>query len=207
MEELVFASNNQHKVQELQASIGSAIKIISLKEAGIDIEMEEPFDSIRANAAEKSRVIKALTGKNCFSEDTGLEVDALNGAPGVHSARYAGESRDAVLNTEKLLGELKDNDNRKARFRTVISLRRDNAEYIFEGIAEGTIGTEPRGEEGFGYDPVFIPLGSKKTFAQMSMDEKAQYSHRRKAADKLVLFLRSHHLPQLQAIENENKTL
>ena len=191
MQELIFASNNDHKIRELQASIGDLVRITSLKAAGIIREIEEPFGTIRENASEKSRVIFELTGKDCFSEDTGLEVDALNGEPGVHSARYAGEERSDRLNIEKVLTKLQNSQSRKARFRTVISLRLEGTEYIFEGLAEGSIVTEPVGDKGFGYDPVFLPLGSSQTFAQMDMNQKAQYSHRRKAGDKLVAFLYS----------------
>jgi len=207
MEELIFASNNKGKIKELQSSIGSSLRIISLKEADIDINIPEPFNTIRENASEKSRVIAALTGKNCFSEDTGLEVDALNGAPGVHSARYAGDQRDAALNNQRLLNELSGENNRKARFRTVISLRLNQSEYLFEGVAEGSIETQPSGIEGFGYDPIFRPLGAVRTFAEMSIDEKAQYSHRRKAGDKLVLFLNTLRESLLQASEKQNDTL
>lgn len=207
MEELIFASNNKGKIRELQSSIGSSIRIISLKDAGIDIDIPEPFDTIRKNASEKSRVIFGLTGKNCFSEDTGLEVDALHGAPGVHSARYAGEQRDVAKNNERLVLELAGEINRRARFRTVISLRLNQSEYLFEGIAEGTIEVQPLGAEGFGYDPLFRPLGAVRTFAGMSMDEKAQYSHRRKAGDKLVLFLNKLRESLLQASEKQKDTL
>lgn len=189
MKELIFASNNTHKIEELQASIGGLVKITGLKAAGIHRDIEEPFNTIRENASEKSRVIYELTGKDCFSEDTGLEVDALNGSPGVHSARYAGEERSDKANIEKLLANLSNAASRKARFRTVISLRMNGQEILFEGVAEGSIGENATGENGFGYDPVFFPLGSNRSFAQMTMNEKAQYSHRRKAGDKLVAFL------------------
>ncbi|MEO6915886.1 MAG: RdgB/HAM1 family non-canonical purine NTP pyrophosphatase [Chitinophagaceae bacterium] len=185
----MFASNNKEKIKELQSSIGSRLKIISLKEAGIEIDIPEPFETIKENASEKSRVIMELTGKNCFSEDTGLEVDAVNGSPGVNSARYAGDQRDPAMNNQKLLTEMSGSVDRRARFKTVISLRLNGMEYFFAGIAEGTIEHQPTGTEGFGYDPIFRPLGANRTFAQMCRDEKAQYSHRRKAGDKLVLFL------------------
>ena len=140
-------------------------------------------------ATEKSRTIQELTGENCFSEDTGLEVDALNGEPGVKSARYAGEDKAFDKNIEKLLHKLGDNPNRSARFRTVISLLWEDREILFEGICEGTIIGDKRGKEGFGYDPVFVPEGSTRTFAEMSLIEKGRFSHRKKAADKLVSFL------------------
>ena len=186
---LIFATNNAHKVQEIQAAIGHKLTVISLKAAGIDIDIPEPYDTLEANATQKSRTIQQLTGKNCFSEDTGLEVDALNGEPGVKSARYAGEDKAFDKNIEKLLGKLGDNPQRTARFRTVISLLWGDQEYLFEGICEGTIIHDKRGAGGFGYDPVFVPEGSTRTFAEMTLEEKGQYSHRKKAADKLVSFL------------------
>jgi XTP/dITP diphosphohydrolase len=187
--QLIFATNNQHKVEEIQAAIGQHLEVISLKQAGIDIDIPEPHDTLEANAAEKSQTIFRLTGENCFSEDTGLEVDALNGEPGVKSARYAGEDKAFAKNIEKLLGKMGNTENRRARFRTVISLLWQGQQWLFEGICEGTIIHEPTGEGGFGYDPVFMPAGSNRTFAQMTMAEKNDFSHRKKAADKLVLFL------------------
>ncbi|MEO5683704.1 MAG: RdgB/HAM1 family non-canonical purine NTP pyrophosphatase [Chitinophagaceae bacterium] len=186
---LIFATNNQHKVTEMQAAIGHAFELISLRAAGIDIDIPEPHDTLEANAAEKSWTIYNLHAGNCFSEDTGLEVDALNGEPGVKSARYAGEDKAFQKNTDKLLLNLAHEENRAARFRTVISLIVDGTAYLFEGVCEGSIGKIPSGKEGFGYDPVFVPVGSSKTFAEMSLKEKELYSHRKKAADKLVLFL------------------
>lgn len=187
--ELVFATNNHHKVSEIQAAIGDKIKIITLEQAGITIDIPEPHDTLEENAREKSRTIFQLTGKSCFGEDTGLEVESLNGEPGVKSARYAGEDKAFDKNIDKLLQKLDNNPNRKARFRTIISLIIDGKEHLFEGICNGTIIKERRGTNGFGYDPVFIPDGSDKTFAEMSMEEKGQYSHRKRASDKLVLFL------------------
>lgn len=189
MIKLIFATNNAHKVREIQAAIGAQIRVISLQEAGIAIDIPEPHDTLEANATEKSRTIQQLTGENCFSEDTGLEVDALHGEPGVKSARYAGEDKAFDKNIEKLLTKLGDAPNRRARFRTVISLLWEGQEYLFEGICEGTIIGDKRGKEGFGYDPVFVPEGSTRTFAEMSLTEKGGFSHRKKAADKLVSFL------------------
>lgn len=186
---LIFATNNAHKVQEIQAAIGNKLTVISLKEAGIDVDIPEPYDTLEANATQKSRTIRQLTGKHCFSEDTGLEVDALNGEPGVKSARYAGEDKAFDKNIEKLLNKLGDNPQRTARFRTVISLYWNDREYLFEGVCEGRIIHEKKGTGGFGYDPVFVPEGSTRTFAEMTLEEKGQYSHRKKAADKLVSFL------------------
>lgn len=188
---IIFATRNPHKVAEVQAAVGDRITIISLQDAGIDVEIPEPHDTLEANALEKSTTIHRLTGGNCFSEDTGLEVDALQGRPGVFSARYAGTDANDRKNVEKLLSELQGLTHRKARFRTVISLIWENQEYRFEGICEGEIAAAPRGGSGFGYDPVFIPEGSFQTFAEMSLAEKNLYSHRRKAVDQLILFLQS----------------
>jgi XTP/dITP diphosphohydrolase len=178
-----------HKVGEIQSGIGTEVKVISLAEAGIDIDIPEPYDTLEENAREKSRTIYSLLKQNCFSEDTGLEVEALGGEPGVRSARYAGEEKDFDRNIEKLLYQLRNHSNRKARFRTVISLIWQGNEHMFEGISEGIIGEQRRGRYGFGYDPVFIPEGSDRTFAEMEMEEKNRFSHRKKAADKLVLYL------------------
>lgn len=186
---LIFATNNQHKVEEIRAVINDEFELLTLKEAGIDIDIPEPHDTIEANATEKSQVIFRMTGINCFSEDTGLEVKALNGEPGVKSARYAGDDRSFDKNIEKLLTNLADKTDRTARFKTVISVIIDGKETLFQGICEGRIITQRRGNQGFGYDPVFIPDGSDKTFAEMSMEEKTRYSHRAKATEKLVVFL------------------
>lgn len=186
---LIFATNNEHKVEEINAVIGNEFELLTLKQAGIDIDIPEPHDTIEANATEKSQTIYQMTGINCFSEDTGLEVKALNGEPGVKSARYAGDDRSFDRNIEKLLTNLADKSDRSARFKTVISLIIDGKETLFEGICEGEIIAQRRGNQGFGYDPVFIPAGSGKTFAEMSMEEKTKYSHRAKATEKLVVFL------------------
>jgi len=186
---LVFASNNQHKVDEIRSIIGDKFDIITLKEAGIDIDIPEPHATLEANASEKSAVIYRMTGISCFSEDTGLEVYALNGEPGVNSARYAGDGRSFDANIEKLLSNLSGKPDRRARFRAVISLLIDGKETLFEGICEGRIIEERHGVKGFGYDPVFMPEGSTKTFGEMSMEEKTKYSHRARATEKLVAFL------------------
>lgn len=187
---LIFATNNQHKVEEIQALLPAAIEVVTLKEAGIDIDIPEPHPTLEENAREKSTTIYKMTGSDCFSEDTGLEVYSLNGEPGVKSARYAGEGKEFSKNTEKLLAKLGDSKERKARFRTVISLIFKGREYQFEGICEGSITSAPRGTNGFGYDPVFIPKGSTHTFGEMTLPEKQAFSHRRKATDQLVAFLR-----------------
>ena len=186
---LIFASNNQHKIDEVRSVLPDGFEIITLKEAGIDIDIPEPYDTLEENASCKSRTIFEMTGISCFSEDTGLEVNALNGEPGVKSARYAGDGRSFDANIEKLLINLAGKQDSSARFRAVISLLIDGRENLFEGICEGKIIEEKRGEKGFGYDPVFIPTGSVKTFGEMSMKEKTRFSHRARATEKLVAFL------------------
>ena len=190
MNNIIFATNNKNKVEEVRAVLGSRFNIITLKEAGIDIDIPEPHDTLEANATEKSKTIFEITKQNCFSEDTGLEVVALDGEPGVKSARYAGEDRSFDDNIEKLLFNLKSAENKSARFRTVISLILDSKEYFFEGICNGKIISERKGNNGFGYDPVFVPDGSDKTFAEMDMAEKNKFSHRKKAMEKLIIFLK-----------------
>ncbi|NNV56212.1 RdgB/HAM1 family non-canonical purine NTP pyrophosphatase [Limnovirga soli] len=189
---LIFATNNQHKVTEIRSVIGDHFNIITLKEAGIDIDIPEPHDTLEANAQEKAETIYNLTQQNCFSEDTGLEVAALNGEPGVKSARYAGDGRDFQANIDKLIANLTSHSNRNARFRTVITLIINSKTYFFEGICEGYIIEKQQGLQGFGYDPVFIPVGSDKTFAEMSIEEKNTFSHRRKATDALIAFLNNY---------------
>ena len=191
MTTLIFATNNKHKVEEIQAAIGQEIKVVSLLEAGIEKDIPEPYDTLEENARTKSKTIFELTGRSCFSEDTGLEVTALQGAPGVRSARFAGEKSTAAENNDKLLGLLADNKDRSARFRTIISLIWEGVEYQFEGICPGNITETAFGAGGFGYDPIFKPAGSDRCFAEMSMQEKNQFSHRKLAATKLVEFLRN----------------
>ena len=186
---LIFATNNQHKIDEIKKVIGKQFNIITLQEAGIDIDIPEPHDTLEANATEKSTTIYSITKLDCFSEDTGLEVEALNGEPGVRSARYADKGKDFQANIDLLLQNLENKTNRNAKFRTVISLLMDGKEFFFEGVCEGEIIQQQSGNKGFGYDPVFMPLGSTKTFAEMSMDEKNIFSHRRKATDLLLQFL------------------
>jgi XTP/dITP diphosphohydrolase len=187
MDKLIFATNNANKTAEIKKVLNGHFNVISLTEAGIDIDIPEPHNTLEANAREKSRTIYTLTGNNCFSEDTGLFVDALNGEPGVKSARYAGDNAQA--NIDKLLEKLGQENNRTARFRTVISLILNGQEYQFEGICEGKIINSRQGSNGFGYDAVFVPEGSTRTFAEMDMAEKNLYSHRKKAVEKMVLFL------------------
>ena len=189
--QLIFATNNRNKVAEIK-SVGG-VDIITLEDAGIVADIPEPFDTLEENAFAKSLYIWKEKGIPCFSEDTGLEVYALNGEPGVKSARYAGEPSDPQKNIQLLLEKLKNVRNKKARFRTVISLIIKNVEYQFEGICEGTITESLSGDSGFGYDPVFIPDGSDRTFAQMTMEEKNEFSHRKKATVKLISFLKRYH--------------
>lgn len=191
MNTIIFATNNENKVSEVKSILNDNFRIVSLKEAGIDIEIPEPFDSLEENAREKAKVIYRLSKENCFSEDTGLEVESLNGQPGVKSARYAGENRSFEKNIEKLLSRLANIENRRARFRTVICLICQGKEEYFEGICKGTIIAERRGISGFGYDPVFVPEGSDQTFAEMSLEEKNFFSHRKKAIEKLTGYLKN----------------
>lgn len=187
--DLIFATNNQHKVDEIRAVLPSFFTIKTLKEAGIEIDIPEPHDTLKENAREKALTIYNLTGSNCFSEDTGLEVFSLDGEPGVRSARYAGDAKSFENNIAKLLQNLEGKEDRTAQFRTVVCLVWNGTEHYFEGICRGRILASQRGGAGFGYDPVFVPDGSDQTFAQMSLEEKNQFSHRRKAVDGLVLFL------------------
>jgi XTP/dITP diphosphohydrolase len=189
---LIFATNNQHKVEEIRPVIrNSFLQIVTLMESGIDIDIPEPYDTLEENASNKSKTIYALTSTNCFSEDTGLEVNVLHGEPGVKSARYAGEEKSFDKNIQKLLHRLEGLNDRKAKFRTVISLIIDGNEKLFEGICEGAIIHSKRGDSGFGYDPVFVPDGAVHTFAEMNIEEKNKFSHRKKATDKLVQYLNS----------------
>jgi XTP/dITP diphosphohydrolase len=187
--QLVFATNNSNKVAEVKKLLHNRFDIISLKDAGIQQDIPEPFDTLEENAAIKSTTIFKLTGQHCFSEDTGLFVAALQGQPGVKSARYAGEQASNEDNIEKLLQQLQAYTNRQAYFKTVISLILDGKQYLFDGICHGTILPAKKGTSGFGYDAVFMPDGSNKSFGEMTMDEKAQFSHRKKAVKKLVEFL------------------
>jgi XTP/dITP diphosphohydrolase len=191
MKNIIFASNNKHKAEEIRVILGSDYQITTLKDAGIDIEIPEPHHTLKENAIEKARTIFKLTNQNCFSEDTGLEVEALNGAPGVFSARYAGEVATADENIKKLLFELNDQANRKACFTTCFCLILDGNEYFFEGKCVGTISLAASGSNGFGYDPVFIPDGYVASFAELDQTVKAKISHRKMAVSKMVEFL--HH--------------
>lgn len=191
MNKLLFASNNRHKADEIRAILGDAFEIITLREAGIEIAIPEPHDTLHENAREKSTVIFSMTGLDCFSEDSGLEVAVLHGEPGVRSARYAGEHAGDSDNIEKLLSVMNGCNERSARFRTVISLVWKGKEVVFEGECVGSIQHARSGSNGFGYDPVFVPEGEKRSFGEMTMEEKKLWSHRRKAIEKMVAFLRT----------------
>ena len=186
---LIFATNNQHKVDEMRSVLKDRFNILSLKEAGLDIDIPEPHPTLEANASEKSGTIHRLTSQDCFSEDTGLEVTALNGEPGVKSARYAGEDKSFADNIDKLLYNMKGITGREATFKTVICLILNGEKFLFEGACKGIITEERSGDGGFGYDPVFKPDGSLNTFSEMSASEKNQVSHRSKAVIKLLAHL------------------
>mgnify|MGYP003604779949 FL=1 len=186
---LVFASNNKNKIQEIQALVPNIIQIVSLEEIGCIEDIPETADTIEGNAILKANYVTEKYGFDCFADDTGLEVDALNGAPGVYSARYAGEQKDANDNMDKLLSELKDESNRKANFKTVIALNLNGKQNLFTGIINGKIIEEKIGTNGFGYDPIFVADGYEKTFAELTMEEKSTISHRGIAVKELILFL------------------
>jgi len=190
MMKLIFATNNENKVREFKSLVGDQFEIVTLLQAGIDVDIPEPHDTLEANAREKSVTIHRMTGANSFGEDTGLEIAALNGAPGVLSARYAGEHKSTNDNIRRVLEEMEGKADRSAQFRTVISLILNNKEYQFEGVCKGRITTEVKGSKGFGYDPIFIPDGADRVFAEMELSEKNQYSHRAKAFQKFVAFLK-----------------
>ena len=187
--DLIFATNNAHKTAEVRSALGSAFILQTMREAGLDIDIPEPHATLEENAFEKVRTVVRLTGDSAFAEDTGLEVFVLNGEPGVKSARYAGEQRSDAANIAKLLERLDGAADRSAQFRTVMALVLDGKEYTFEGICPGRITLSPKGEGGFGYDPVFVPDGSELTFAEMDMAGKNRFSHRKKALDLLIHFL------------------
>jgi XTP/dITP diphosphohydrolase len=191
MKKLIFATNNAHKLSEVQAVLGDAFTLVTLRECGIMEDIPETSETLEGNALQKARYIYEKLGADCFADDTGLEVDALNGAPGVHSARYATDGHDFAANNRLLLKNLEGVDNRAAHFRTVIALILDGEEYLFEGRVDGTIALEESGCEGFGYDPLFVPSGEIITFAQMSADAKNAISHRGRAVAKLVEFLKT----------------
>lgn len=187
--QLVFATNNNNKIKEIKKLIGNSIELLSLADINCHEEIPETANTIAGNALQKAQYVFEKYGYNCFADDTGLEIESLNGEPGIYSARYAGPQRDANDNMDKVLTNLKDQTNRKSHFKTVIALIIDGKESLFEGVAEGEITETKSGAEGFGYDPVFKPLGYDTTFSEMSLDEKNGISHRGKAVRQLSDFL------------------
>ena len=188
---IVFATNNLHKLSEIRQILGDKVEVLSLKDIGCDVDIPETGTTLEANALQKAQYIYDHYNMDVFADDTGLEVEALNGEPGVYSARYAGEGHDSEANMSKLLKELGENNNRKARFRTVIALIQKGEVHEFEGIVNGEIIRERRGGEGFGYDPIFQPDGYNQTFAELGTDIKNQISHRARATQKLCAFLQN----------------
>ena len=187
---LVFATNNKHKLEEISAILGDEIELLSLKDIHCDADIPETAETLQGNALQKAEYIYQHYGLDCFADDTGLEVEALNGAPGVYSARYAGDGHDSEANMQKLLQNLKGISSRKAQFRTAICLIMDGKEHLFEGICRGEIIQEKRGNSGFGYDPIFVPEGYKETFAELGNDIKNRISHRAKAVELLCRFFK-----------------
>lgn len=188
---LVFASNNANKIKEIQQLVPPQIQILSLKDIGCDVDIPETADTIEGNAILKADYVTKHYGYACFADDSGLEIDALNGAPGVYSARYAGSQRNDDDNMNKVLEKLQNETNRKANFKTVIALNMNGEQHLFTGIINGEIIHEKRGTNGFGYDPVFVADGYQKTFAELTMEEKSTISHRGKAVKQLVSFLQN----------------
>tara|TARA_B110000459_G_scaffold44144_1_gene48731 strand:- start:5500 stop:6072 length:573 start_codon:yes stop_codon:yes gene_type:complete len=186
---LVFATNNKNKIKEIKNLLGNSIELLSLADINCHEDIPETADTIAGNALQKAQYVFDKYGYNCFADDTGLEIESLNGEPGIYSARYAGAQRDANDNMDKVLTNLKDQTNRNAHFKTVIALIIDGKESLFEGIAKGEITATKSGAEGFGYDPIFKPLGYATTFSEMNLDEKNGISHRGKAVRKLSDFL------------------
>lgn len=194
MKKLVFATNNPHKLEEIRAILGSKLEILSLADIGCDADIPETAETLEGNALIKAHYVYDNYKLDCFADDTGLEVDALHGLPGVHTARYAYPDRhDPEANMIKLLEALRENNDRNARFRTVIALIEKGKEHLFEGVVEGVIAREKSGTQGFGYDPVFIPEGNCKTFAELGEDIKNTISHRARAVQKLAEYLASRH--------------
>ena len=189
MRKLVFATNNAHKLAEVSAIVGQGLMIVPLREINCEEDIPETADTLEGNALQKARYVKKHYGYDCFADDTGLEVDALDNAPGVYTARYAGPEHDSDANMRKLLSVMDGVENRKARFRTVIALILEGEEHLFEGIVNGSITREKRGNTGFGYDPIFIPEGQERTFAELGEEIKNTISHRARAVEKLAVFL------------------
>ncbi len=195
MRELVFATNNVHKLDEIRSILGEEYTVVSLEEIGCKEEIPETADTLEGNAIQKTQFVYEHYGVDCFSDDTGLEVEALDGAPGIYTARFGvmnnyGDDHDAEANTRCLLDKLKGVTNRNAQFRTVIAFKDRGYDYVFEGVVKGTIAEEKRGDKGFGYDPIFIPEGYDKTFAELGVEEKNRISHRAKAVESFADFLK-----------------
>lgn len=194
MRELVFATNNVHKLDEIRSILGAEYSVVSLEEIGCHEEIPETADTLEGNAMQKTQFVFERYGVDCFADDTGLEVEALGGAPGIYTARFGvmnnyGDDHDAEANTRCLLDKLKGETNRRAQFRTVIAFKDRGRDYVFEGVVKGTIAEEKRGDKGFGYDPIFIPDGYDKTFAELGVEEKNKISHRAKATEEFAGFL------------------
>ena len=187
--ELIFATHNQNKVQEVQTKLGGLFQVRSLHDIGWEEDIPETSETLRGNAMIKVKAVFDETGLPCFADDTGLIIDTLNGRPGVRSARYASEAKDSEANMDKVLDEMKLSDNRRARFKTYIALVISGKVFGFEGTVEGQISHERRGGTGFGYDPIFLPEGYNRSFAEMTMEEKNEVSHRARAVEKLIHFL------------------
>ena len=197
---IIFATNNEHKLMEISNLLGDSFTLLSLKDVNTEEDIPEDLPTLEENALFKAKYIHEATGMNVFADDTGLEIEELNGSPGVHSARFAGIQKDFSANTVKVLKLMKGKKNRKAKFRTVIALIVNGSEYLFEGIISGTIIDEKRGTGGFGYDPIFVPEGENMTFAEMSLNEKNKISHRAMAFKKLKMFLSQNVIPDNKAI-------
>lgn len=198
--ELVFCTNNEHKIKEVSQIMGPGFAFLTLEQVNYFEDIPEPYDTLEANSATKANTVFLYSGKNCFAEDTGLFIDALNGEPGVYSARYAGEPVDSKKNIELVLQKMQGIQNRQASFRTVITLATPQGEWQFEGICRGKITSDPSGGDGFGYDPIFVPDGFESTFAGMLSTDKNSISHRKKAFDQFATFLKQYR----SATDNEN---
>lgn len=201
---IVFATNNAHKLSEVQAVLGPSFELVTPRMCGVAEDIPEDQPTLEGNALQKARYVRARTGLDCFADDTGLEVEALGGAPGVHSARYATDGHDFAANNRFLLANLAGKTNRRARFRTVVALLVGDEEHLFEGVVEGRILDHECGTEGFGYDPLFVPDGYDRTFAEMSADEKNAVSHRGRAVRKLASYLHQREIvPKSESVKTE----
>jgi XTP/dITP diphosphohydrolase len=198
--QIVFATNNEHKFREINDLLGDSFTLLNLKDAGIAEDIPENLPTLEENALFKAKYIYEITGMNVFADDTGLEIEELNGSPGVYSARFAGKEKNFQANTQKVLKLMQGKKNRKAKFRTVIALILNGSEFLFEGTVSGIILHNERGSGGFGYDPIFVPEGKNKSFAEMSINEKNMISHRARAFEKLKLFLFQNSAPDNKKI-------